>query len=84
MNMALIASSVGMRLVRHRLLLHSLWWLAVGTTMLCSCEAVIADPAQVGPWRGEGRDGSAGVPASSSAPTANVANTVANLEGRTP
>lgn len=84
MNMVLIASDVNMQIVRHRAALQSLWWLAVGATMLCSCEGVIADPAHVGPWRGGGGVGYGGVPATCFAPTANVAQNAANSEGTPP
>ncbi len=73
MSMAMMASNAGMRLVRHRVLLHSLWWLIVGTTMLCSCEPGVAKIADVGPWRAGSAVGSTGVPSPSAAPWANVA-----------
>ncbi len=73
MNVAMMASNVGVRLVRHRVLLHSLWWLVVGMTMLCSCEPVVAKFADVRPWRAGDAVGDVGVQGASSAPLGNVA-----------
>ncbi len=70
-------------------ILLSLGWLVIIIAIYGACRSVPSSSAEVGPlWRGEGTDGSAGVPAPSPAPTPNVAQkvakAVANPEGPTP